>query len=195
MPGTDGLTTIRQLISDGTEARIIILTTFESDEYVLTVVEAGVAGFLLKNTPPDTLIDAIQTVYRGDSVISPGPTRRLSPPCAAASQPVHLTKPSPSHSSYSATTPPTYRLPLLRPRRPEQTLSRSLVHSQPAVRKEADRGVQHNDQRLNDLSQTTARNERSRHRLKTAKPAIRSLIGNLPSSLRRTKGQRPAARL
>ncbi|SDT06401.1 CAAX protease self-immunity [Brevibacterium sandarakinum] len=51
MPGTDGLTAIRQLISDGTGARIIILTTFESDEYVLTAIEAGAAGFLLKNTP------------------------------------------------------------------------------------------------------------------------------------------------
>ncbi|GAA1562149.1 response regulator transcription factor [Brevibacterium picturae] len=77
MPGTDGLTATQQLISEGTAARIIILTTFESDEYVLTAVEAGAAGFLLKNTPPDELIDAIRTVYHGDSVISPGPTRRL----------------------------------------------------------------------------------------------------------------------
>lgn len=77
MPGTDGLTAIRELVSEGTGARIIILTTFESDEYVLTAIEAGAAGFLLKNTPPDTLIEAIHTVYHGDSVISPGPTRRL----------------------------------------------------------------------------------------------------------------------
>lgn len=77
MPVTDGLTAVRHLISDGTGARIIILTTFESDEYVLTAVEAGAAGFLLKNTPPQALIDAIHTVYHGDSVISPGPTRRL----------------------------------------------------------------------------------------------------------------------
>ncbi len=77
MPGVDGLTTIRQLVDDGTRARIVILTTFDDDEYVLAAVEAGAAGFLLKDTPPEQLIDAIRTVHRGDSVISPGPTRQL----------------------------------------------------------------------------------------------------------------------
>jgi len=77
MPGTDGLAVTRRLVADGTRSKIIILTTFDADEYVLTAVEAGAAGFLLKNTPPDLLIDAIRTVHRGDAVISPGPTRRL----------------------------------------------------------------------------------------------------------------------
>ncbi|MGI5211784.1 response regulator [Plantactinospora sp. CA-290183] len=102
MPGTDGLTAVRQLISEGTQARIVILTTFETDEYVITAVEAGAAGFLLKNTPPDKLIDAVRTVYRGDSVISPGPTRRLfstfrshtaahNAPITEPQRPAHLT--------------------------------------------------------------------------------------------------------
>lgn len=55
----------------------MILTTFDSDEYVLTAVESGAAGFLLKNTPPDQLVVAIRTVHDGDAVISPGPTRKL----------------------------------------------------------------------------------------------------------------------
>ena len=77
MPGTDGLAVTRQLIADESPTRIVILTTFDADEYVLTAIETGAAGFLLKNTPPDRLIDAVRTVHRGDAVISPGPTRRL----------------------------------------------------------------------------------------------------------------------
>ncbi|WP_454151447.1 response regulator [Microbacterium lacticum] len=77
MPGTDGLAATQQLVAESTPSRIIILTTFSADEYVLTAIEAGASGFLLKNTPPDHLIEAIRTVYRGDSVISPGPTKQL----------------------------------------------------------------------------------------------------------------------
>lgn len=77
MPGTDGLAVTQQLVAENTPSRIIILTTFSADEYVLTAIEAGAAGFLLKNTAPDHLIEAIRTVDRGDSVISPGPTKRL----------------------------------------------------------------------------------------------------------------------
>ncbi|MCX4473026.1 Oxygen regulatory protein NreC [Micromonospora sp. MW-13] len=77
MPGTDGLAVTRQLIADDSPSRIVILTTFDADEYVLTAIETGAAGFLVKNTPPDRLIEAIHTVHRGDAVISPGPTRRL----------------------------------------------------------------------------------------------------------------------
>ncbi|MFF2652950.1 response regulator [Streptomyces sp. NPDC058045] len=77
MPTLDGLTTTRRLIDDGTHSKIIILTTFDADEHVLTAVESGAAGFLLKNTPPEQLVTAIRTVHSGDAVISPGPTRRL----------------------------------------------------------------------------------------------------------------------
>jgi DNA-binding NarL/FixJ family response regulator len=77
MPGTDGLAVTRQLIAEDTPSRIVILTTFDADEYVLTAVETGAAGFLLKNTQPDRLVDAVRTVHRGDAVLSPGPTRRL----------------------------------------------------------------------------------------------------------------------
>ena len=77
MPGLDGLATTRRLVEAGAQGRIVILTTFDTDGYVLGAIEAGAAGFLLKNTPPKRLIEAVRTVHAGDSVISPGPTRRL----------------------------------------------------------------------------------------------------------------------
>ena len=77
MPGLDGLVTTRRLVGAGAQGRIVILTTFDTDGYVLGSIEAGAAGFLLKNTPPKRLIEAVRTVHAGDSVISPGPTRRL----------------------------------------------------------------------------------------------------------------------
>jgi DNA-binding NarL/FixJ family response regulator len=77
MPTLDGLAATRQLIANDTSSKIIILTTFDSDEHILAAVESGAAGFLVKNTPPDQLISAIHTVQSGDAVISPGPTRKL----------------------------------------------------------------------------------------------------------------------
>ena len=77
MPGLDGLAATRELMARGITGRVVILTTFDTDGYVMGAIEAGAAGFLLKNTPPQDLITAIHTVHDGDSVISPGPTRRL----------------------------------------------------------------------------------------------------------------------
>ena len=77
MPGTDGLSATRSLVSAGAKCRIIILTTFDTDEYVVEGVEAGAAGFLLKSTPPEELLTAVRTVHDGDSVISASATRRL----------------------------------------------------------------------------------------------------------------------
>ena len=77
MPGLDGLATTRRLVSGGAQGRIIILTTFDTDGYVLGAIEAGAAGFLLKSTAPERLVEAVRTVHAGDSVNSPGPTRRL----------------------------------------------------------------------------------------------------------------------
>jgi DNA-binding NarL/FixJ family response regulator len=77
MPGTDGLTATRRLIASHAPGKVVILTTFDTDQYVLDAVEAGASGFLLKNTAPDQLLDAVRTVHRGDAVISPAPTRRL----------------------------------------------------------------------------------------------------------------------
>lgn len=90
MPGTNGLEVVKQLVAEEAETRVVMLTTFETDEYVLSAVELGAAGFLLKNTPPDDLIAAIRTVHSGEAVISPGPTRRLFATYRQAPQ--HTTK-------------------------------------------------------------------------------------------------------
>lgn len=77
MPTLDGIAATKQLVAQDTSSKIIILTTFDTDENVLTAIESGAAGFLVKNTAPEQVLAAIHTVYDGDAVISPGPTRRL----------------------------------------------------------------------------------------------------------------------
>lgn len=89
MPGTDGIETTRRLVSQGWDGKVVVLTTFDTDGYVLGAIEAGAAGFLLKSTPPPELLAGIRTVYAGDSVISPGPTRRLLAAVREAAQPAH----------------------------------------------------------------------------------------------------------
>ena len=79
MPGTDGLTATRTLMADpGTAStRVLILTTFDQDEYVFAAIRAGASGFLLKDTPPDQLLSAIHVVAGGDALLAPAVTRRL----------------------------------------------------------------------------------------------------------------------
>lgn len=77
MPTLNGLAATQQLITAGTPSKIITLTTFDADEYVLTAIESGASGFLVKNSDPKDVVAAIRTVHDGDAVISPGPTRRL----------------------------------------------------------------------------------------------------------------------
>ena len=79
MPGTDGLAATRAIASDATLAgvRVIVLTTFELDEYVFEAVRAGATGFLVKHTEPAELIRAVRTVAAGNALLSPSVTRRL----------------------------------------------------------------------------------------------------------------------
>ena len=79
MPGTDGLEATRQIADDSelSGVRIIILTTFEADEYVFEAIRAGASGFLVKDTEPEDLISAIRVVARGDALLSPSVTRTL----------------------------------------------------------------------------------------------------------------------
>lgn len=82
MPGTDGLEATRQIIDAGNDTgaeapRVVILTTFEMDEYVYDAVRAGASGFLLKRTPPEELLDGIRIIASGDNLLSPSVTRRL----------------------------------------------------------------------------------------------------------------------
>ena len=117
MPHCDGLEAARRIlehdgereVSEDERVRIIMLTTFDIDEYVYSAVRAGASGFLLKDTPPEQLLEAIRTVHRGDAVIAPSATRRLlehmipvldSPAPAAPVAPV-----APVADSAQATTP------------------------------------------------------------------------------------------
>lgn len=78
MPVLDGLTATARLTSAGAGGpRVIVLTTFDLDEYVLRAIRAGASGFLLKDAPPQELLAAIRTVHAGDAVIAPSSTRRL----------------------------------------------------------------------------------------------------------------------
>lgn len=77
MPKMDGLEATAQLTSTAPRPRVIMLTTFDLDEYVLQAVRAGASGFLLKDAPPEDMLQAIRTVHAGDAVIAPSSTRRL----------------------------------------------------------------------------------------------------------------------
>jgi DNA-binding NarL/FixJ family response regulator len=77
MPGTDGIAATRQVIRISPQSRVLILTTFDLDEYAFTALKAGASGFLLKNTRPEELLTAIRSVAAGDAVVSPRITRRL----------------------------------------------------------------------------------------------------------------------
>src|SRR6188508_1936586 len=77
MPVVDGLEATRRLVELGTTARILILTTFDLDEYVYAAIRAGASGFLLKDVHPAQLVDAIRVVAAGDALLAPTVARRL----------------------------------------------------------------------------------------------------------------------
>lgn len=79
MPNMDGLEATRKILQEDANAntRIIILTTFDLDEYVMAAIHTGASGFLLKDTEPETLLNSIRTVYQGNAIIAPTATKRL----------------------------------------------------------------------------------------------------------------------
>ncbi len=77
MPGMDGIEATRQIVQQTPEVRVIILTTFDVDQYAFSALRAGASGFLLKNVPPDDLLSGIRAVATGDAVVAPSMTRRL----------------------------------------------------------------------------------------------------------------------
>lgn len=89
MPGVDGIEAARRISAlqhrfapdgsalDDAHTRVIILTTFDLDEYVMAAINAGASGFLLKDTEPETLLNSIRTVYQGNAIIAPSATKRL----------------------------------------------------------------------------------------------------------------------
>src|SRR5580698_2030311 len=77
MPGRDGIDATREIAAAGLLSRVLILTTFDLDDYVYAGLRAGASGFLLKDTQPDDLVAAIRTIAAGDAVLAPGATQRL----------------------------------------------------------------------------------------------------------------------
>src|SRR5689334_25137035 len=77
MPELDGLEATRRIVEADPESRILILTTFDIDEYVYRALRAGASGFVLKDDPPEQLIAAVRTVAGGDALLSPAITKRV----------------------------------------------------------------------------------------------------------------------
>ncbi|MEV6380323.1 response regulator transcription factor [Streptomyces sp. NPDC051773] len=77
MPGMDGIEATRRIVESGGRSRVLVLTTFDLDEYAYEALRAGASGFFLKDARPDELVVGIRAVAAGDSVISPGITHRL----------------------------------------------------------------------------------------------------------------------
>lgn len=98
MPGVDGIEATLRIIESHPSVRVLILTTFDLDEYAFSALRAGASGFLLKEATPDELITAVRTVASGDAVVSPRVTRRMlelfagalpAQPAARADEGVH----------------------------------------------------------------------------------------------------------
>jgi DNA-binding NarL/FixJ family response regulator len=77
MPGMDGIEATRRLVARGARCRVLVLTTFDVDDYVYEAMKAGASGFLLKTAPPRQLADAVRTIAAGDALLAPSVTRRL----------------------------------------------------------------------------------------------------------------------
>jgi DNA-binding NarL/FixJ family response regulator len=87
MPELDGLEATRRILAADDEARILILTTFDLDEYVYEALRSGASGFVLKDEPPEQLLAAIRTVAAGDALLSPSITKRVIERFARTPQP------------------------------------------------------------------------------------------------------------
>jgi DNA-binding NarL/FixJ family response regulator len=77
MPDVDGIEATRRLLGDGADAKVVMLTTFDMDEYVYDALRAGASGFLLKDVPPEQLVAGIRAVASGDALLAPAVTRRV----------------------------------------------------------------------------------------------------------------------
>ncbi|MEU6622647.1 response regulator transcription factor [Streptomyces litmocidini] len=102
MPGTDGLEATRRILADGTAPpRIVVLTTYDLDQYVYAALAAGASGFLLKDVTPEHLTAAVRLVRSGDALLAPAVTRRLVERFAAPSR----TRPAAPHRELATLTP------------------------------------------------------------------------------------------
>jgi DNA-binding NarL/FixJ family response regulator len=90
MPGTDGLEATRRIVgnNDLADVRVLILTTFESDDYIYDALRSGASGFVVKDTEPADLVKAVRIIASGEALLSPSVTRRLIADIAAKGRPV-----------------------------------------------------------------------------------------------------------
>jgi DNA-binding NarL/FixJ family response regulator len=101
MPDLDGLAATRQLLRDDPgRARVVILTTFDLDEYVYEALHAGASGFLLKDSPPEQLVAAVRVIAAGDALLAPSVTRQVI--SEFARRPGRLLKPPPGFADLTA---------------------------------------------------------------------------------------------
>jgi DNA-binding NarL/FixJ family response regulator len=92
MPGVDGLEATRRILAT-VDTKVVILTTFDSEDYLFEALRAGASGFLLKNASPEDLVDAVRVVARGDGLLSPEVTRRVIARFSTAAPPVRAHRP------------------------------------------------------------------------------------------------------
>jgi DNA-binding NarL/FixJ family response regulator len=92
MPDVDGISATREVLASSPDVKVVILTTFEEDDYIFGALNAGASGFLLKRTRPEELIAGIRTVAEGDSLLSPSVTRRVVDRMARQPAPVASSK-------------------------------------------------------------------------------------------------------
>jgi DNA-binding NarL/FixJ family response regulator len=105
MPGVDGIEATRQIVARDAAARVLILTTFDLDEYAFSALRAGASGFVLKDVPLDELARAIRSVASGDAVVSPRITRRLLDVYAARLPGLSGAAAGPVHAALGQLTP------------------------------------------------------------------------------------------
>ena len=91
MPRLDGIEATRRILADRPDTKVVVLTTFDLDEYVYRAVRAGACGFLLKDIAPDDLVHAVHVAARGDALLAPALTRRLLTEAAVVEQALAFT--------------------------------------------------------------------------------------------------------
>jgi DNA-binding NarL/FixJ family response regulator len=105
MPGIDGLTATRAIVADpASRAAVLVLTTFDREDYLFAALQHGASGFLLKNSSPEALVEAVQVLARGDALLSPQITRRVIARFAGGGQPGPLSA-EPADASAAPRTP------------------------------------------------------------------------------------------
>ncbi len=100
MPRMDGLEATRQILSGGGTTRVVILTTFDREDYLFEALQAGASGFLLKNASPEDLVESVRVVARGDALLSPEVTRRVIARFSSAEKPSRTRPPELTDREY-----------------------------------------------------------------------------------------------